>query len=137
MAYNSYSQQPLTVFDYVMNTDDYRRDRSYTSPRANVTRSDKQFRIDLEVPGFSRSDITVETKGNTLIVTAKRDGEKMSDKQVLVTREFNSTMLTRSWTLPKTVNVESIEAEYEAGILTLMLPYHAASVVEPRRIEIR
>ncbi len=137
MAYNSYSHQPLSVFDYVMNTEDYRNDRRYSSPRANITRSDKQFRIDLEVPGFSRSDITVETKGSTLTVTAKRDGEKFSDKHVLTTREFNSTMLTRSWTLPKTVNVESIEAEYEAGILTLTLPYHAAAVVEPRRIEIR
>jgi HSP20 family protein len=137
MAYNSYSQQPMSVFDYVMNTADYQTDRRYTTPRANVTKTDKQFRIDLEVPGFSRSDIMVETKGNTLTVTAKRDGEKVADKQALIAREFNSTMLTRSWNLPKTINTENIEAEYEAGILTLILPYHAAAVVEPRRIEIR
>ena len=137
MAYNSYSKHPMAMFDYMMINDDYQRDTSYSSPRANVSKTDKQLRIDLEVPGFSRSDITVEMKGNTLTVTAKRDGEKMSTKQVPVTREFNATMLTRSWTLPKSVNVESIEAEYEAGILTLMLPYHAAAVVEPRRIEIR
>lgn len=133
----TYTNQPMSVFDYVMNTHDYQGDRRYATPRANVTKTDKQVRIDLEVPGFSRSDITVETKGNTLTVTAKRDGEKSADKQSMITREFNTTLLTRSWSLPKSVNVESIEAEYEAGILSLTLPYHATSVVEPRRIEIR
>lgn len=133
MAYTSYHTSP---FFGMLNTDNYDRGH-YDSPRANVTKTDKQVRIDLEVPGFGRSDITVETKGNVLTVTARKDAEKTSDKRATISREFNTTMLTRSWSLPKTINAENIEAEYEAGILTLTLPYHSGAVLEPRRIEIR
>lgn len=133
MAFTSYYTDPSFG---MLTTHNYNRG-SYDSPRANVTKSDMQARIDIEVPGFSRSDITVETKGNVLTVTARKDDEKSSAKQTTVLREFNATMLTRSWTLPKTINAENIEAEYEAGILTLTLPYHTGAVVEPRRIEIR
>ncbi len=133
MAYTSYRTSPLFG---MLNTDNYGQ-VNYDSPRANIIKTDKQVRIDLEVPGFSRSDITVETKGNVLTVSARKDDAKMSDKQMTITREFNTTMLTRSWSLPKTINAENIEAEYEAGILTLTLPYHTGAVLEPRRIEIR
>lgn len=132
----TYTSNYPTSFFEMLNTDNYNRG-NYDSPRANITKTDKQIRIDLEVPGFSRSDITVETKGNLLTVSARKDAEKSSDKSATISREFNTTMLTRSWTLPKTINAENIEAEYEAGILTLMLPYHTGAVPESRRIEIR
>lgn len=133
MAYTTYYTDP--AFE-MLGTYNYNRG-NYDTPRANVTKTDKQARIEIEVPGFSRSDIAVETKGNVLTVTARKDAEKSSDKQTTVLREFNTTMLTRSWSLPKVINAENIEAEYEAGILTLTLPYHTGAVHEPRRIEIR
>lgn len=133
MAYTAHYTDPTFG---MLSTYNYNRG-NYDTPRANVTKTDKQARIEIEVPGFSRSDITVETKGNVLTVTARKDAEKSSDRQSTVLREFNTTMLTRSWSLPKVINAENIEAEYEAGILTLTLPYHTGAVHEPRRIEIR
>ena len=52
------------------------------------------------------------------------------------TQEFNTRHLTRSWTLPKSVDVDKISAAYDAGILTLKMPYRTDSVFESRRIEI-
>lgn len=130
----SYLDNPVSIFDYVMGTGNQER-ASYT-PRANVTKTDKFIKIEVEVPGFSRSDIRVETKGKTLTVTARKESEKANDKQTYVTHEFNSTSLARSWSLSNSINAENIEAAYEAGILTLTLPYRTESIVEARRIEI-
>ncbi len=102
-------------------------------PRANILSNDKGMTIELEAPGFSRSDITVETKGSTLTVTAKRSDET---EEKYYTQEFNTRYLTRTWTLPKSVDVDKIVAAYDTGILTLTMPYRSDSVFETRRIEI-
>jgi HSP20 family protein len=101
--------------------------------RANILSNDKGMTIELEAPGFSRSDITVETKGSTLTVTAKRTDAPEEKYRI---QEFNAHHLTRSWTLPKSIDVDKIVAAYDAGILTLTMPYRSDSVFETRRIEI-
>ena len=103
-----------TLYNY-----DYSSSRADT-PRANILSNDKGMTIELEVPGFSRSDIAVESKGSTLTVTAKRSD--MSEEKYH-TQEFNTRHLTRSWSLPKSVDVDKIVASYDTGILTLKMPY--------------
>lgn len=105
----------------------------YDIARANILSNDKGMTIELEAPGFSRSDITVESKGSTLTVTAKRSDAPEEKYRI---QEFNTRSLTRSWTLPKSIDVDKIVAAYDAGILTLTMPYRADSVFETRRIEI-
>jgi HSP20 family protein len=89
--------------------------------------------IEVELPGFSRSDISIESKGVTLTVSAKRTDETRDEVRA---QEFSTHHLARSWTLPKTIDVEKIVASYEAGILTLKMPYRGDAVSETRRIEI-
>ncbi len=110
----------------------------YSTPRADILRAniltdDKSMTIELEAPGFSRSDIAVEIKGSNLTVTAKRSDATEAKYQ---TQEFNTRYLTRSWTLPKSIDADKIVAAYDTGILTLTMPYRTDSVFEARRIEI-
>lgn len=107
--------------------------RGTLEPRANVSRSKTNLTIDIELPGFSRSDILVESKNGTLAVVASRGQAKTEyDSQ-----EFGAASLKRTWTLPRTVNVEAIEAAYDAGILTITLPYKTETIENQRKIEIR
>ena len=103
------------------------------TPRANILSDDKGMTIELEVPGFSRSDITVETKESTLTVTAKRSDEAESAYRM---QEFNTRHLTRAWALPKSIDLDKITASYDAGILTMSMPYRSDSIFVTRRIEI-
>ena len=107
--------------------------RGTLEPRANVSRTKTNLTIDIELPGFSRSDIMVESKNNTLSVIASRNQGKTEYE----TQEFGAASLKRSWSLPRSVNVESIEAAYDAGILTITLPYKTETIESQRKIEIR
>jgi HSP20 family protein len=103
------------------------------SPRANIWTDDAGTKIEVELPGFSRSDIDISTKKGRLTVTAKR--EKSNDKNC-VSREFSTTTLTRAWSLPKNTNYDGIAADLDAGILTITVPHTKVEDNTARRIEI-
>lgn len=108
---------------------------SVNTPRANVIKNKTGYTVELELPSFSRSEIDIQAKNGSLVVTAKR--ESTDTKVEYVSREFNTTSLTRGWTLPKDVNVDAIDASYDAGVLSITLPLKTTSDTSARRIEIR
>ena len=105
---------------------------NYYEPRTNISQSKTGITLEIELPGFSRSDINIETANNTLTIRGSR-----SDKQQEYTRrEFGASSTKRSWALPQSIELDRIEAAYDAGILTLELPYKTGSAVQHRKIEI-
>lgn len=102
-------------------------------PRANVTRTKAGLTLEVELPGFSRSDIVVEARGGTLSIGASRGTQKTEYER----QEFGTTNLRRSWSLPRDINLDNIDAAYEAGILTVTLPYKTEATDTQRKIEIR
>ena len=102
-------------------------------PRANVSRSKTGLTLDVELPGFSRSEITVEARNGTLSIGASRSAGKTEYER----QEFGTSILRRSWALPRDVNLDNIDATYEAGILTVAIPYKTETTDSQRKIEIR
>jgi len=107
---------------------------SNKAPRANAWTEDSGTKIEIELPGFSRSDIDISTKKGRLTVTAKR--EKISDTKNCFIREFAETTLTRSWALPKNTNYDGITADLDSGILTITVPHTKVEDTTARRIQI-
>ena len=90
-------------------------------PRANLLATDDSYTIELAAPGFSRSDFEIEVDNSVLSVSvSSSDGDEYTKN--LKRREFNRGSFSRSWSLPENVNVEGIDAIYEAGILTVNVP---------------
>ena len=133
---NWYTEQ-VRVNPYRSMADFFDRDpiASANTPRANVIRTKSGYTVELELPSFSRSEIDIQAKNGSLVVTAKR--ESTDTKVEYVSREFNTTSLTRGWTLPKDVNVDAIDASYDAGVLSITFPLKTTSDTSARRIEIR
>lgn len=107
---------------------------SGASPRSNVWTDDAGTKIEIELPGFSRSDIDISTKKGRLTVTAKRD--KSRDTKNCVVNEFSTTTMTRTWSLPKNTNYDGIAADLDSGILTITVPHTKTEDTTARRIEI-
>jgi len=103
------------------------------TPRANVSRQKHGILLEVELPGFSKSDIGLDTSNNVLTVTANKT---KSDKDYDY-REFGLGMTKRSWTLPRDVDAERIDATYDAGILAIDIPYRVGTGDNRRKIEIR
>ena len=91
------------------------------SNRYNVNETDDGIVITTDLPGVKESDIEVSSEAGILSVrAARKDG----------TRSYYY-----SWTLPKHVDLEKINAEYEDGVLTLNLPKQEQS--KRRLIEVK
>ena len=92
--------------------------------------------LQVSLPGFSRSEIDVEVNAGRLTVKTNRAVQKKEDYE-FTTRQIGQTNYSRTWTLPKTANPEAVEANYDAGILSVRIPYSQNTRETVRKIELR
>ncbi len=92
------------------------RQGSY-APSIDISETDKQYLIDVEVPGINKNDIDLNIENNTLTISGERKFEKKEDNKQYHRVESHYGTFSRSFTLPDNVDVESISATYNNGIL--------------------
>lgn len=102
-------------------------------PRANISTSKSGILVEVELPGYSKSDIAVDAKNGVLAISATRGEVKREYHH----KEFGQASVRRAWTIPRSIDLDRVEAAYESGILTVDLPYRVESSEAPRKIEIR
>ncbi|MDR2669869.1 MAG: Hsp20/alpha crystallin family protein [Desulfovibrio sp.] len=95
-------------------------------PVLDIRREEKQYVVNVEVPGVDENDIKVEVNDNELTISGeKRDEYKSSDEGTdasgLYTERVYGTF-TRALSLPEDVDVEGITADHKNGVLTITLP---------------
>ena len=92
------------------------------TPATNVAESDKGFEIEFAVPGMNRDDIKISVENNVLTVSSEKENKKEEKDRNFTRKEFVYGSFTRSFTLPRTVDVDQIQAHCENGILKIDLP---------------
>jgi len=105
-------------------------------PPMDVVETNDEILCHLEVPGMSRDDLDIRVEANVLIVSGEKKYEQETHKEGgfrSVERRYGR--FERSLVLPRTVNANSVKANYDNGILTIVLP--KAEESKPRRIEIQ
>lgn len=100
----------------------------------DIREEDDAFYVDAEVPGVAAEDIKVDVEKNVLTISGERkvEREETEDNYRRVERQYGS--FSRSFTLPETVNADSIHADLKNGVLTLRLPKKEAP--KPRAIPV-
>ncbi len=102
---------------------------SYHTPTSNVMRTDIKetadgFELDIDLPGFKKSDVQAELKEGYLTISAsssKDDGEKDKDGRY-IRRERYYGSCSRSFYVGDAVTQEDIKARFEDGILKVSVP---------------
>lgn len=100
-------------------------------PAANILKSDTAYRIELSVPGLAKKDIAIKLEENILAISSDREAREQ-DYQL---REFDYTNIKRSFTLPKNISRDKVEASCKSGILTVVLPL--APEAQPRTVQVK
>jgi len=97
---------------------------------ANIYDNTNSFVIELSAPGFSKEDIRINLEQQTLNITAEvKQQEELQDEKFL-RREFYLKDMNRSFILPKSVDVDKINADYKNGVLKVTLPRKEEAVVK-------
>jgi len=106
------------------------------SPAVDVSESDKEVKLELELPGINPEDVEITADNNVLTVRGEKRGERKEgaedSRYHLVERSYGS--FTRSFQLPAGLDDTKIQAECNNGILSVRIP--KAALPQPRRIQI-
>jgi HSP20 family protein len=106
-------------------------------PSVNISESPDDFKIELAAPGLQKGDFDINVEKNTLTVSAKKEVSSEVNKEKFTRKEFGYSSFSRSFQLPEGVESNAIEANYENGILGIVLPKkEEAKELAPRAIEV-
>jgi len=100
----------------------------------DVVRRDNEVELRLDLPGADQGSIEVTTDHGVLTVSAKRS-EEYGEQDRPVVRERRMGSFTRKIRLAETVDADKIEAGYDSGVLSIVLPLQEKA--KPRRVEIK
>lgn len=109
-----------TLFDdfFSPTTGSWRDTEATWTPACEVAEEAGHYMLSLEMPGIAKDNIKIEVADNTVTVSGERRYGKFQ----------------RSFTLPAGIDADKIEANYQDGVLSLMVP--KAESAKPRQIKI-
>lgn len=92
---------------------------------ADVYETEEHVAFVLDLPGFNKSDVTVQIRDNKLVVKGARErGEVGEIRQS--ERRFGS--FEQMFSLPQGVDQNQVRARFELGVLTITLPKDSVEV---------
>ena len=103
----------------------------------DIREDNDHFYVEAELPGFKKDEIDITLENQTLTIAAQRQyenkqGDETKGELLLHERRYNRFL--RSFTLPPTVNEQSVNAKLAEGVLTITL--NKREETKPRRINV-
>ncbi|KAJ3387254.1 hypothetical protein HDU92_002024 [Lobulomyces angularis] len=89
-------------------------------PKLDVLETEKEYLVQVDLPGMQKSDIELSMNDNNILVIKgerKLPMEKENDKELLLERNVGT--FERRLQLPRNINFEEVEAKLDLGVLTL------------------
>ena len=107
---------------------------SSTTPAVNIIEKDIQFMIELAAPGNKKEDFEIEIEDGILSISSSNKEDNISEKETFTRQEFSYNSFRRSFTIPESVNVSSIEATYNEGVLLIKLLKLEEALPQPKKL---
>lgn len=106
------------------------------APEADVMETESEIRVLLEMPGMRPEDIELGLENNVLTISGEKheESEREGDRTTWHVSERRYGKFWRSFLLPRDVEQERIEANFENGVLVVSIP--KSERARRRRIEI-
>lgn len=112
-------QTQIGPWNTLMGFDPFQYLRTSNGFEYDVTRTEFGYGVEVPVPGYTSNQIEVMVKDGVLTIAGKSERRSFS----------------RSLTIPEDVEVDSIDAKVENGMLQLSLRRHPEA--QPRKIDVK
>ncbi|MDQ4138749.1 MAG: Hsp20/alpha crystallin family protein [Actinomycetota bacterium] len=99
----------------------------------DLFREGDHYVLNADLPGIQPADVDVSVDGQTLTVRAERKAPAVEGAEWLA-RERPEASVVRQFTLGEGVDADNITANYDNGVLNLVIP--VGERAKPRKIEI-
>ena len=104
-------------------------------PAVDITEDAESVTIQAELPGVDKNDITIKVSDGVLTIQGERrfKEEKKEENYYHFERRYGT--FARSFSLPRTVNGDKVEAAMKDGLLHLRIP--KIEEAKPKQIQIQ
>ena len=101
----------------------------------DIREDQDHFYVEAELPGFKKDEVDITLEDQTLTIAAERKSETREPKQgQLLLNERRYARFLRSFTLPPTVDEQTVNAKLADGVLTITL--NMREETKPRKISV-
>lgn len=104
---------------------------SVAVPLVDIYENDEAILLHADMPGVSKEQIAVNIDNGKLTLSGIRE---LSQDGAVQWDEIGEVEYQRTFSVPQSIDVAHVEAEYQEGVLKLVLPKSAAA--KPRLVEI-
>ena len=107
------------------------------TPSVNTRDGEFAYHIEVDIPGVKKEDIHVDVSDDILTISGDRKTKKEVKKKDYYKMESSYGKFQRSFTLPKGVDVESIKASADDGVLEVTVPKLEKDKKDTKKIKIQ
>ena len=93
--------------------------------RVDVQEEGEQYKLEAEMPGVSKEEIQLSVENECLTISADVNHTKKEQRESYLYSERYSGHMARSFNM-EGIDTDAIEASYENGLLTVILPKQKA-----------
>ena len=102
----------------------------------DVSETETELRLSAELPGVEEGDVEVTLNDDVLTIRGEKKFERVDERENFHFVERSYGTFQRSLRIPYPVNPDEVQASFERGVLTVILP-KAKQEEKSRRIEVR
>ncbi len=92
------------------------------TPRMDLTEDEERIRVSVELPGMDEKDVEVVLGDNVLTIKGEKKAEKEEAEKGYAYKERSFGSFRRSIPLHTEIVTDKVEATFEKGVLTVVLP---------------
>jgi HSP20 family protein len=104
------------------------------NPALDLYEDKDNLYVKVELPGMKREDIEVSLHKGNLSISGERKGEEKHEDAEVYRAERFFGRFQRTVTVPASVAVDKVKAQYKDGILTITLP--KTEEAKPKHIDV-
>lgn len=107
------------------------------TPKIDIREKEGAYVVTAEVPGVEREDVSVELRGNNLIIKGEKHEEKGEKHDDYRWREACYGAFTRTMTLPTDIDNERVMAQMKNGVLRVEIAKSEHARGQQRKIDVK
>ena len=109
---------------------------SLPMPALEMTETDEEYRLSVELPGVAQEDVDISVEENVLVLKGEKREVREEKERDYSISERSYGAFERRVSLPQDCVVDKIKAESENGVITITLPRDQSASSKTRKIEI-
>jgi len=105
------------------------------NPKIDISEDEKNFYLDIEIPGANKEDLKVTLTENQLVIKGERKNTLLENSErKIVSMESEFGKFTKEFTINSEIDRDSLKANYVNGVLSIsvgkLIPEKTEKIIE-------